>query len=65
MVFPFAHTSLLADAHCNELLIEGLGLLVFCQYWNLTETSFRYPVVTLYNGDPVVLDLLDWPLKPY
>ena len=38
-------------------LVGGLWLLLLYQYWNLTGTPFRYSVVTLCHGDPVVLDL--------
>jgi hypothetical protein len=32
------------------------------QYWILTETPFRYPMVVLCHGDPAALDLQDQPL---
>ena len=32
------------------------------QYWILTGTSLRYPVVALCHGDPAALDLQERPL---
>lgn len=58
-------------AFCNDSLVcyEAFGFFLLAyQYWNLTETPQRgihkdiLLFVALYHGDPVVLDLWDWPL---
>jgi hypothetical protein len=60
----FFHTPLLASVHCNEPLVwfkASLWLLQHHQYWILAGTPLRYPAVALSHGDPVALDLQDWP----
>lgn len=44
-VDPFAQIAFLAN--------------ICCQYWVLTRSSLRYPVVALYNGDQLALILQD------
>ena len=42
--------------------VQGLWLLLHYEYWILTRTPLGYPVVALCCGDPVTLNLQDWPL---
>jgi hypothetical protein len=42
--------------------VRGLRLLIHYQYWILTRTPLRYPVVALGHGDPAALDLQAWSL---
>ena len=58
MVYPFVHTSLLANVRYNELLVW----FKVSSFWILTGTHLSYPVVALGHGDLVVLDLWDWSL---
>lgn len=62
-IYPFAQTALLANIHCNQLLVwfEAPCLLLYPQHRILTETPLGYPFVTLYHGDPATLDLQERP----
>jgi hypothetical protein len=54
-VYPFAFTSLFANAHYNGLLVWNEAndfLLQLYRYWNLTGTPLRCPVVALCDEDP-------------
>ena len=47
---------------CITGLVQGLWLLLHCQYWILTRTPLGFLVVGLCHGDPVALGLQDQPL---
>ena len=42
---------------------SGFCQCQYCQYWIVTGTPLRYPVVALCHGDPVALDLQGWLLR--
>ena len=50
---------------CITGLVQGLWLLLHHQYWILTRTPLRYPVVAMCHGDPAALDLQDRPLHMF
>lgn len=62
-VYPFVHTSLLENIHCNESLVwfETSGfcyiLSVLDPHWNVSQISCG----ALCHGDPAALHLQDWP----
>lgn len=49
---------LFAVSHCPG---SRLWPLLHCQYWILTTSPIRYPVVALGYGDPVASVLQNWP----
>ena len=63
-VQSFVHTAVLANVHCPQSigLVQGLWLLLHCQYWILTRTPLGFLVVGLCHGDLKALGLQDQPL---
>ena len=60
MVFPFAHTCLLTNIHCNESLV-WYKASDFCYSINIgtTGTPLRYAAVALCYEDTIILVLQD------
>lgn len=44
---------------------SSLWLVLHHQYWVLTRSPFRFPVVALCHGDPEVQNLQDLPLHTF